>query len=755
MHTTPSPRRPPLWGPAGCGLLLSAVLVAPVAVAAPQPPVHADAPVLASELAPQAARSYVLATTTTGSLPSTTLLKQVTDAASLLTAATAEEAVAAAERDGVRLWVVTYDDASRLATSFAAEAWSRTGLGTNDLLLVINVSTSDLSQRSYAFDGAAQGSVWSQSRLSEVRLRIEEHLRAGDWDGAVTSIVEDLPDETGSAASPAQRGVTEQAESDSDERPTPWVLLTCVTVGVLVSVTVLVPRLTAAARRRRGNRSATQGDGMNDARPPSQTLPLETLRAQASATLLAADDAVRAADEELSYAQAQFGLSATDDFTQALAQAREHMERAFELRKLLDDDIPETEALQRQMYGEMLQRCEQAITVISAQEKAFHERRGIEAHLPTAIAETRQRAAETEQALRAAQTLLVTLHATFPPSALSSVAHAPDQGLRLLAAGRTALEQAQASADDGQQATAVEQVRIAQGAIAQAGELAAQVRGARERLERAATDLEAAITSISSDLIDAQRLAAQVPASTLAPLVRQAEEAVAQGRAALPVAGGAMLATASPDTSTGAEPLASGGDPLAALDLLARAEAALDAALAPARAKEENDSRARASLGSRLARLSSQIEAVTSYISTHRGVVGSSARTALSEAARHAAAATSLQTSDPTAALAEVAAGEPLVAQAQAIAEADVRDNEDSFGGPGGPRSGSGGLDLGSLVLGGILLGGLGGGHRDHGYGGWGTPRPGGGFGGGGLGGFGGGGGHIGGGGFGGGGGSF
>ena len=157
---------------------------------------------------------------------------------------------------------------------------------------------------------------------------------------------------------------------------------------------------------------------MNNALPPSQTLPLETLRAQASATLLAADDAVRAADEELSYAQAQFGLSATDDFTQALAQAREHMERAFELRKLLDDDIPETEAVQRQMYGEMLQRCEQATTVISAQEKAFHERRGIEANLPTAIAETRQRAAETEQALHAAQTLLVTLHATFPPSAL-------------------------------------------------------------------------------------------------------------------------------------------------------------------------------------------------------------------------------------------------------------------------------------------------------------------------------------------------
>jgi len=73
------------------------------------------------------------------------------------------------------------------------------------------------------------------------------------------------------------------------------------------------------------------------------------------------------------------------------------------------------------------------------------------------------------------------------------------------------------------------------------------------------------------------------------------------------------------------------------------------------------------------------------------------------------------------AALAEVAAAEPLVAQAQALAEADVRGSSSSWS----PRSGEsysysrdygrsgGGLDLGSLLLGGLLLGG------GHNYGGW------------------------------------
>ena len=134
--------------------------------------------------------------------------------------------------------------------------------------------------------------------------------------------------------------------------------------------------------------------------------------------------------------------------------------------------------------------------------------------------------------------------------------------------------------------------------------------------------------------MDAKRLEDSVPAATLAPLVADAEAAVAEGRQA-----------------SGNSP---SGDPLAALDHLARAEAAIDDALAPAREREENDSRARASLGSRLARLNSQVESVTSYITTYRGAVGPSARTALSEAARHATAATTVQTTDPVAALAAV-----------------------------------------------------------------------------------------------------
>ena len=629
---------------------------------------------------------------------STTLTEHVTDELGILDASKAQQAVdTVSSKYGVGLWVLTVSDSSQKASAIAEQAFKDTKLGRDDMLLVINIPSDGSASKSYKLQAHSNSSKFSESDYMRIDSAIKKQLRAGNYDDAVAAIPDNMSGSSGSGSS------GDSGDSGSSALP---LLLGggAVAAGGAAAWTVYKRRKNKEnddmlfGKRRK---QAAAGGAPGDAAAGPAAMTVEQLRTQAGSALVQADDTVRAAAEELSYAQAQFGLSATDAFTAALDSARKHLSRCFELRKILDDDIPETEPQQRQMYTEILQHCSEAVGEIRAQEEAFNKRRGIEANLPTSIAETAQRADETEQAIVMAETILVTLSAAYPASSLTSVAQAPEQARRLLAAGRTALDQARASVEASQEATAVEQVRIAQGSIAQAGQLAAQVTGARERLQSAAKDLEAAIASISSDLVDAKRLEGAVPAATLAPLVADAEAAVAEGRQA-----------------SGANP---SGDPLAALDHLARAEAAIDAALAPAREREENDSRARASLGSRLARLNSQVESVTSYITTYRGAVGPSARTALSEAARHATAATTVQTTDPVAALAEVAAAEPLVAQAQALAEADVRGSSSSWS----PRSGEsysysrdygrsgGGLDLGSLLLGGLLLGG------GHNYGGW------------------------------------
>ena len=627
----------------------------------------------------------------------TTLTKHVTDEAGILDATKAQQAVdTMSSKHGMGLWVLTVSDSSRKASAIAEQTFKDTKLGRDDMLLVINIPADGSASKSYKLQAHSNSSKFSESDYKRIDSALKKQLSAGNYDGAVAAIPENMSGSSGSGGSNSSGG------SGSSALP---LLLGggAVAAGGAAAWTVYKRRKNKENDDmlfgKRKKQAAAGGAPADQASGPA-AMTVEQLRTQAGSALVQADDTVRAAAEELSYAQAQFGLSATDAFTAALDSARKHLSRCFELRKILDDDIPETEPQQRQMYTEILQHCSEAVAEIHAQEEAFNKRRGIEANLPTSIAETAQRADETEQAIVMAETILVTLSAAYPASSLTSVAQAPEQARRLLAAGRTALDQASASVEASQEATAVEQVRIAQGSIAQAGQLAAQVTGARERLQSAAKDLEEAIASISSDLVDAQRLEGTVPAATLAPLVADAQAAVEQGRQA-----------------SGANPT---GDPLAALDHLARAEAAIDAALAPAREREENDSRARASLGSRLARLNSQVESVTSYITTYRGAVGPSARTALSEAARHATAATSVQTTDPVAALAEVAAAEPLVAQAQALAEADVRGSSSSSWSPrsgesysGGYGRSGGGLDLGSLLLGGLLMGG------GHSYGGW------------------------------------
>ena len=662
----------------------------------------AAAPTTAAGVTPLApgASSGAVSAAAPRALPaaSTTLTEHVTDELGILDAAKAKQAVdTMSSKHGVGLWVLTVSDSSRKASAIAEQTFKDTKLGRDDMLLVINIPADGSASKSYKLQAHSNSSKFSESDYRRIDSALKKQLSAGNYDDAVAAIPENMSGSSGSGSSHNSGG------SGSSALP---VLLGggAVAAGGAAAWTVYKRRKNKEnddmlfGKRKK---QAASGGAPGDAAAGPAAMTVEQLRTQAGSALVQADDTVRAAAEELSYAQAQFGLSATDAFTAALDSARKHLSRCFELRKILDDDIPETEPQQRQMYTEILQHCSEAVGEIRAQEEAFNKRRGIEANLPTSIAETAQRADETEQAIVMAETILVTLSAAYPASSLTSVAQAPEQARRLLAAGRTALDQARASVEASQEATAVEQVRIAQGSIAQAGQLAAQVTGARERLQSAAKDLEAAIASISSDLVDAKRLEGAVPAATLAPLVADAEAAVAEGRQA-----------------SGANP---SGDPLAALDHLARAEAAIDAALAPAREREENDSRARASLGSRLARLNSQVESVTSYITTYRGAVGPSARTALSEAARHATAATTVQTTDPVAALAEVAAAEPLVAQAQALAEADVRGSSSSWSPHSGERysysrdygRSGGGLDLGSLLLGGLLLGG------GHNYGGW------------------------------------
>jgi uncharacterized membrane protein YgcG len=596
------------------------------------------------------------------------------------------------------LYVVFVDDFSGASGSaWADDTAIASGLGTEDVLLAVAVT-----ERSYGL------SVADKSQLTDAQIRhlrtdlIEPRLSAEDWSGAVIAAADGLiaaasgTDTGGSSTS----GGTSTPSSSSTSG-----LLVLVVVFLVVVFGGLV--IWALTRRRAGSAGGSAPGAARRGRPDGlDALATAELNTRASSALVAIDDAITSSEQELGFAQAQFGLEATTQFSAALADAKTQVSGAFRLRQELDDSTPEAEPEARRMMLAIVDTCAAISASLDAHSEEFDKLRDLQARAPQALAGDERRAGEIAARVAPARTTLAGLAATYPPAALASVSANPDHAESLLAGAREQITHGCTALDGGDKAAAVAAARAAEAGIAQAATLLDAIDRAGEQLARAGVDLEAAIASISADFADAARLAPADPAvSAATDAGRQAVASAQQAR--------------------------TGGDPLAALTALHDAEARLDATLAPFREHAEQSARAQAQATDLLGRVTSQIRDISDYIETRRGAVGPEARTRLSEAARLAQQAQVTLPTDPVAALAQVQQAGSLAEHASQLAQADVQHWEDQQrssgpGGFGGPTRG-GGSSTG-LILGGILIDQLlrgGGGFGGGGFGG-------GGFGGGG-----------------------
>lgn len=565
------------------------------------------------------------------------------------------------------------------------------GLGVNDLLLAVATEG-----RAYGLSVDTNNGL-SDAQLDQVEQVAEDHLRDDDWAGAAIA-----------AADTIRTGGTTSSGGG-------W--------GVAAAVGGLVVAGGVGGwlwvRSRRKNQVAADPAGPGDV----SAVPTEELERRVGAALVEIDDAVRTSEQELGFAQAEFGLEATQDFSAALEAAKADVAQAFHLRQELDDDVPDSEPRRRQLLAGILELTEHAGASLDAQTDAFDELRSLQQRAPELLDETEQRAGEIEARVPVARETLDGLAASYPTSALASVRGNPDQATALVAHARDAVASGRAALTGRTRSAAVAHLRAAQNALGQAATLLDAVDQAGAQLATAGADLDKGLASIGQDVTDAARLApagaadGQADRAAVAAALAEAEAAMTQARDAR-----------------------SGGDPLAALLRLTAAEAALDAALAPAREKAEADARARALLRDTLGRVDSQVRATQDYVATRRGAVGPEARTRLAEAARLVAEAQALQSQDPTAALERAQRADRYAQQATQLAEQDTSSWGANQGGQGGPN-------VGGMVLGGILLdsvlrgsgggisggfgGGYGGGRRRGGNGGFGGGRGGGGFGGG------------------------
>ncbi|MFE6226580.1 TPM domain-containing protein [Streptomyces sp. NPDC057854] len=596
----------------------------------------------------------------------------------------------------IQLFVVYVRDFSgRSGQDWADATAERNGLGRDDVLLA--VATHD---RRYGYS-ADPSSRLTQDQLDEVAgTAIEPALRRNDWAGAAIGAAD------GYAAVLAGRPVPAPAITPGPADPggsagtsgTDLVLPLALVGGAGAVAAYAYTR-----RRRRAATRTTPGGGQGwgrDARPARPSV--EELDGQARRTLVATDDAVRTSQEELGFATAQFGEDATRPFEEAVTFAQEQLTASFRLRQRLDDSFPEDEATRRSMLEEILRRCAEADARLDAQSEDFDRLRALERTAPEALAAVEAAFREQTGRVAAAEAALASMRERYAASAASPVAGDVEQAKDRLVFATTHIDQARQAVDGGETGVAAVHVRAAEGAVDQAARLAGAVDRRARDLAEAEGRLPGVLAETDADLAEARGLL----------------EGTAEGAATGDLRGRIARAEA---VAAEVRRLVEAGryDPLDALRRIKEADTALDQALAGARERESGDARARALLEQALLTARAELGAAADFVQTHRGAVGSEARTRLAEARRRLERAGALAAAEPQSALAEAQQADALARRAQELAEQDVRryGNPNGLGGvSGGGVSGGGGL--GGAVLGGIVLGGLFGGGSGRGGGG-------------------------------------
>lgn len=617
--------------------------------------------------------------------PPLRLATQLTDNAGALSAAQRGNLQRAIDRlyedRHIKLWVIfTENFSGQGQAAWAQKTMQLSDFGDDDALLA--VATVD---RAFAFQ--VPSTVTSSARADDIRRdSITPALRRDDWAGAAIAAANGLNSQPESPAAP---GIS-----------WPGVLIA---LGVIL---VLAGLLWWWSRRRRAKRRHAEFEAAKRVDPTDANalaaVPLEALDELSRSIVVDVDNAVRTSEAELELAVEEFGTKRTEPFTAALANAKTALAQAFTVRQTLDDDVPETPLQQREMLTRVVVSAARADRELDTQSQAFEQLRDLVINAPTRLDAMTQQMVDLTARIDPSRQTLDTLHTQFDATALTSVATNVDTAKERLAFADRSITSARAlvSRPATDQTALVDAVRSAESALDQTRTLLDAVDSAASDINRALAGLPAAITDIQAGIDQANALLGQ-------PGTPQADK----------------LGAARDAAKKAADDAAANGkaDPLGTFTRLTKADAELDQLLAGVHEQQEAAERLARALEQALFTAQSRIKAVSDFIETRRGSIGPEARTRLAEAQRQLQAAEAKRAENPNEAVAHANGASTLAAQAQGLANDDVRAAQRSYTTQYG---GGGGSDMGA-VLGGILIGNvLRGGGFGGGYGGgWGGGR--------------------------------
>lgn len=587
----------------------------------------------------------------------------------------------------IRLWVVYVERFGQDANGWAETTSELSDFGDHDALLAVATG-----ERAYAFH--APSAAMSQSDAEALqRNDIEPRLRRSDWTGAAVAAANGL-----------------RAEADSGPAPQlSW-------VGVLIALAilaVLVLLLWWWMRRRRRKRREAEFEAAKRVDPTDPNalaaVPIDALDDLSKAIVVDVDNAVRTSDSELALAVEEFGASQTEPFSKAVTNARTTLAQAFNVRQMLDDAVPESPQQRRDLLTRVVVAAAKADRELEAQSEAFEKLRDLVINAPSRLDALTQQMVELTARIGPSEQALAALHKQFDAAALSSVADNVETAKQRLAFADQNLTNARELVDRpaGQQMGLVDAIRAAESSLGQARTLLDAVDSASTDINRAVATLPSAITDIQNG-------------------IDQAGEQLQQGKS-----GHAAELTAARDAAVAAVADAQrngNADPLGTFTRLTKADADLDRLLASVAEEREAAERLTRAFEQALFTAQSRVKAVSDFVDTRRGSIGPEARTRLAEASRQLEAAQAKRETNTAEAVAHANGAAMLAAQAQSLANEDVRSAQRSYTsqyGGGGSDMGAviGGIIIGNILRGGFSAGGYGGGFGGAWGGGWGGGR--------------------------------
>ncbi|MEV6617075.1 hypothetical protein AB0N31_25120 [Streptomyces sp. NPDC051051] len=449
-------------------------------------------------------------------------------------------------------------------------------------------------------------------------------------------------------------------------------------------------------RVRRARTRTTPGGGATPSPHAETDVPDERVRA----ALVAADDRVRAARDELGFVRELFGPEAVAPFTDALREAETELAAAFRMRQRHDDGVPRDAAARRQARAGIVGRCAEAVRRLDAAADGFRRLRGLERGVGGALGVAEARFRELT-GRTAAEAVLDDVRAAYAVTASASVVGYVEQAKDRLVFATVRLNQARQADDSGRPGEAARHLRAAEGAVAQAAVLveavertAAELREAAGLVPAALTDAEARLaplrdTAGPGDEASAHLLHADAVLSSVRRELTSDRPHDPLGMLRRITTATSRAASGRTDAPTG--PVPAGGQPDAPpkpAPGAGRPEAPPNPSSAPERAGVAGV------VGRLVAR--SATAAADDFVATHRGAVGAAPRTRLAEARRLLAAG------DGTGA-------DALALEALALAEQDVRVRGNPYTAPPSapdaarPAPTAGTAGTAGAVLGGIL----------------------------------------------------